>query len=531
MATYNYLDMFLGFSLFAITTCAVPALIHHWKDLFDFISHHHCWYRLENFKQGRLRLLGLISLTIATWFLAAVTYARDISAAWSLMQASRLDDGHRGFAFGLIQAYFIVLVICGVLALGFTGRFLYQYRHEFRNLVRIIRYRAAENNADVDLENGKNDQWEMDSVHPNEDDPAGSDYGDTTTEDEYEPHDDDDYISDGEHDWSSNCCGNKRHDDEDWPAYVEILDKEGKGDNEPVEDDSAGSGYDDTDSEDDSGRWCPFCKGYMLHITHASCFRGKYSWSNPCESKGENQDNCPESNNGSDVPHLTPPSSGSDAEVNTATPGPPTFNNWYAPPDDTESCSSCDSEYTKTIPWTRPAAHREPLTPTSPTGYAAGVEDNDDGEESDVSDGATIGEPEGGDTETWNNGDSSISCGSAPGQGFQSEQEDIGPANHAQESNSQTTSAQEQRPQPTGTAFSPPNLPARYANILADERGHAQGPPAGTFRHGIARPLRLTIPTQGITNAEPGAPTTPSNSHSLAQWPGTAYAGNSWRDV
>ena len=41
------------------------------------------------------------------------------------------------------------------------------------------------------------------------------------------------------------------------------------------------------------------------------------------------------------------------------------FDNWYTAPDDTESCSSCDSEYTKTIPWTRPAAHREPLTPTS----------------------------------------------------------------------------------------------------------------------------------------------------------------------
>ena len=525
------------------------------------------------------------------------------------MQASRLEDGKKGFAFGILQAYFIVLVICGVLALLFTGWFLWNNKHELPSLIKIIRYRAAEDDADVDLEKGKNDQWEMATAHSNKDDPAGSDHSDTTTEDEYDPHNDGDYLCNDDHDWS-NRCGNKRHDEDDWPAYVEILDNEGKGDNEPEEDDPAGCGYDDTESknEDESGRWCPFCKDYKATGWTCSCDRGKcswfnpiegkdenprprytnegednegkgdnepeeddqagpgysenetededdsdrwcpickdynapgwtcscdlryYSWSNPYEGKGENQDNCPESNNDSDVPHLTPSSSGSDAEVNTTTPDPPTFNNWYAPADDTESCSSCDSEYTKTIPWTRPAAHREPLTPTSPSGYVAGVEDNDDGEESDVSDGATIGEPEGGYTETCNDRDSSISYGSTPGQGFQSEQEDTGPVNNVLEPKDHTTSAQEQRPQPTGTAFSPSDLLAGHADILADETGHVQRPPVGKFRHGIAKPLRLTIPTQGITNAEPRAPTTPANSHSLAQWPGMAYSGNSWRDV
>ena len=473
------------------------------------------------------------------------------------MQASRLEDGEGGFAFGLIQAYFIDLVVCGALALGSTGRFLYQNRHEFTSLVKIIRYRAVEADANVDLENGKNDQWEMDSAHPNEDDPAGSDYDDTESKDE-----------DDSGKWCPNCkdynatgwtcsCDQRNYslsnpyegkDENPWPRYInEGEDNEGKGDNELEEDDPAGSGYSDTETEDEENPnewWCRFCKEYQTPGWSCSCV-GDPVWSR-CNDEGEDEDDrsrydnedegndqhdCPDSNNDSDAPHLTPSASGSDAEVNTINPTLPTFKNWYAPADDTESCSSCDSEYTKTIPWTTPAAHREPLTPTSPTGYVAGVEDNDDGEESEVSDGATIGEPEGGDTETWNNGDSSISYGSTPGQGFQSEQEDTGPLNNVQEPSDQTTSAQEQRPQPTGTAFSLPNLPARHANILVDETGHAQGPPVGEFRHGIAKPLRLTIPTQRIINAEPGAPTTPANTHSLAQWPGTAYAGNSWRDV
>ena len=63
------------------------------------------------------------------------------------------------------------------------------------------------------------------------------------------------------------------------------------------------------------------------------------------------------------------------------------------------------------------------------------------------------------------------------------------------------------------------------ANISADETGHVHGPPVGRFRHGIARPLRLIIPTPRITNAEPRAPTTPANTHSLAQWHGTTYVG------
>ena len=458
------------------------------------------------------------------------------------MQASRLEDGERGFAFGIIQAYFIVLVICGALGFGFTGRFLYQNRHEFPSLIKTIRFHAPEDDFDIDLENGKNDQWEMDSAHSEEDDPAGSGSSDTTTENEYDPHDgyylcNEDHRHGwtcpkdyGDHDWN-NRCGSERKDDVDWPAYVEILDNEGKGDNASEEGDPAGLGYSDTetDEEDPNRWWCRFCKEYQTPSWSCSC-EGEEVWSRR-NDEGEDQHDCPESNNDSDAFHLTPSSSESDAPVNTTTPGPPAFNNWYAPPDDNESCSSCDSEYTKTIPWTTPAAHREPLIPTSPSGYVAGVEDNDDGEESDNSDGATIGEPEGGDTETWNNGDRDFAYGSAPDPCFQSEREDTGPWNDVLEPTDQGTSAQEQRPQPTGTAFSSPDLPARHANIPLDERGHAQGSRVGEFRHGIARPLRLIIPTQKITNAEPRAPTTPTNTHSLAEWPGTAYAGNCWRDV
>ena len=157
-------------------------------------------------------------------------------------------------------------------------------------------------------------------------------------------------------------------------------------------------------------------------------------------------------------------------------------------------------------------------------GYVAGVEDNDDSEELDSSDDATIRRPEGGDSETWNNEDRDLSHGATPVQGFQSECENTGPLNNVQEPSDQTTSAQEQRPRPIGTAFSPPDLPARH------ETGHGQGPPVGEFRHGITRPLRLIIPTESFGNAEPRAPTTPVNTHSLGEWPSVANTrdGNGW---
>lgn len=578
------------------------------------------------------------------------------------MQASRLAEGHRELAFGLIEAYFVVLVTCGAVALGFTARFFYQNRAEFPNLVKIIRYRAPEDAADIDLENGKNDQWERDSMYSNEDDPAGQGYGDTEAEDPYGLRGWTHRRGYHELDWDNG--GREYRDNDDSPADVEVLDNEGEGDgdDEAEEDDPAASGYGDTETEDEENPdrwWCRFCREYQTPSWRCSC-KGEAVWSRPKE-EGEDQDghdrsrydnegedndgegddeaeeddddgegddeaeendpagigcsdaeseeeydphndgdyictkdhrhgwtcpkdygdsdwnnryehrgrgnyngsryenpwdydsprynnegannededdhqhDCPGSNNDSETLHLTPSSSGSDAEVNATSPAPPpTFGNWYAAPaddDDNESCSSCDSEHAKTIPWTTPAAHREPLTPTSPSGYVAGIEDNDDGEESDVSDGATIGELEGEDTETWDKGDSRISYGSTPGQGFQSERENTGPLDNVQEPSDQTTIAQERRPQHTGTAFSPPHLPARHANILADETGHDQGPPVGEFRRGITRPLRLMIPTQRITIAEPKAPTTPTTTQSLAQWPGTAYAENSWRDM
>ena len=416
------------------------------------------------------------------------------------MKVAKFEDGDKKFAFGIIETYFIVLVICGVLAFAFTGWFLWNNRGDLPSLVKIIRHRAEEDDADIDLENGKNDQWEMDTAHSEEGDPAGSGYGDMETEE-----------------------------------------------------------------EDASGKWCRFCREYSVPGWTCSCDERNYGWSrrndegedqhdwsrqyersrqhewsrydnedDNNEAEGEDQDDYPDSNTDGDTIHLTPSSSGSDVPVNTTTPGPPTFNNWYAPADDTESCSSCDSEHAKNIPWATPAAHREPLTPTSPTGYVAGVEDNDDGKESDISGDITIGRPGGGDSETWNSQDRGFAYGSTPGQGFQSEREDTGSLTHIQELSNQTTSAQEQRSQPTGTAFPPPHLAARdprMANISADETGRFQRPPVGRFRHGIARPLRLIIPTPRITNAEPGAPTTPTNTYSLAQWPGTVYAGNDWRDV
>ena len=531
MAIYNYLDMFLGLSLFAITTYAVPALILHWAALFESSSHR-CCNAIANSKRGRLP--WLITLTVATWFLAVMTHIRNISAAWYLMKVAKSEDGEKKFASGIIQTYLVFLVICSVLAFAFTSWFLWNNRRELPSLAKVIRYRAEEKDADIDLENGENDQWEMDTAHSEEGDPAGSGYGDMGTEEE----DASDkwcrfcreYSVPG---WTCSCDernlgwsdrNDEGEDQHDWSRQYERsrYDNEGEDQHDwsrqyerSREHDWFG---DDNEGEDNEGE-------------------GDHNWSRydnegaNNEDEGEYQHDYPDSNTDNDTIHLTPSSSGSDAPVNTTTTGPPTFNNCYAPADDTESCSSCGSEHAKTIPWATPAAHREPLTPTSSTGYVAGAEDNDDGKESDISGDVTIGRSGGGDSETWNNEDRAFAYGSTPGQGFQREREDTGPLD--QKPSNQTTSAQEQRPQPTGTAF-PPHLAARdprMATISADQTGHFQGPPVGRFRHGIAKPLRLVIPTQGITNAEPGAPTTPTNTYSLAQWPGTVYAGNSWRDV
>ncbi len=555
MATYGFLDMFLGFSGFAFTIWGLVSLIFHWEALFQQVRDS-CKSIIEHPK--RSRLLWLVSLTIATWFLAAVTYARDISAVWNLMKVSQPEDGGRGVAYVITQTYFFVLVICGVLGFILTGWFLYQNRRDLPSLVMIIRFDAGNNQSFGDLENGRNARRE-------------------------------------------------RHTANITQALADLY-------------------------------------------------------------------QAPSSNNDGNALHLTPSSSGSDAQVNTRTTRPPTFDNWYATPD-AESCSSCDSEYTRNIPCTRPAKHREPLTPTSPTaalapfaadadadaentdphpkrrldpnrrrgngkyvrewaesemprlcqghecrcaqvgappqhcrnlsegsiegldgvgtqrrhfqphsedfdersalqaaikgrkelgarldrfhahreasnelieertaaieramrfwedkpGYVAGVEDNDDGEESNVSDDAVVRRPEGADSDARHIDDRGFAYGSTPRQGFQIERKDTKPLNDVQEPNDQATSAQEQRPWPTGTTFSPPGLPARHprvANILADERGLGQRPRPLDSPRDVIRPLRITIPTQRPLYTEPRAPTTPVSTNSLAEWPSRASGGS-----
>ena len=557
MATYGFLDMFLGFSGFAFTAWGFVSLIFHWEALFQEVR--------DSCKGGiahpkRSLLLWLVSLTIATWLLAAVTYSRDITAVWNLMKVSQNEDGGRGFAHVITQTYFFVLVICGGLGFIFTGWFLYHNRRDLPSLVMIIRFDAGKYHSVGDLENGRNARRE-------------------------------------------------RHTANITQALADLY-------------------------------------------------------------------QAPSSNNDGNALYLTSSSSGSDAQVNTRTTRPPTFDNWYATPD-TESCSSCDSEYVRNIPCTRPAKHREPLTPTSPTaalapfasdadadaenmdphpkrrldpnrrrgngkyvrewaetemprlcqghecrcaqvgaalqcknssegvtggiegvstrtkhfqpprevlserherralrapikgpkdtgarhnriqtygeilnelieersganetarrdwedapGYEPGIEDNDDSEESDVSDSAVVRRPEGADSEAWNDGDRSGSYGLTTEQGIKTEREDTGPLNNVQGANEQATSAQEQRPWPTGTTFSPPGFPARHprvASMLADERGHGQRPGSAEISRDIVRPLRITIPTQRLTYTEPRAPTTPANTHSLAEWPSRASGGS-----
>ena len=486
-----------------------------------------------------------------------------------MMKALKLADGGRGFAFTITQTYLFVLLVCGVLAFMFTGWFLYHNRREFLSLIKILRFHAVRSHSDDDLENGRNDQWELGTAHSEEDEQAGSGDSKPTTEDGYDPYDGY-YLcnEDHRHDWT---C------EKDWKRYT----NERKVEQVP-------------------DHWCYLCRKYHEH-----------GW--PCSNnEDEDQHDCSHSTTENEAIHLTPSSPGSDAEPNTSTARPPTFDNWYAPPDDMESCASCDSEHTKDIPSTRPAAHREPLTPTSPAtpfapfasdaganadadaetpdthpkgrldpdrkrengremrdqceseisqrcrseecrcrrpgpiepyietlserlrerygddeadvkswadkpGYVAGVEDKDNSEKMDSSNDATIERREGGHSETRNNEDRDVSHSATPVQGVQSEREDTGSLNNVQEPSDQITSAGEQRQGPTGTAFSPPVRHPHVANTLADETGHSRGPPVGVFRHGVIRPLRLIIPTESFEDAEPRAPTTPVNTHSLVE--------------
>ena len=474
------------------------------------------------------------------------------------MKVSHHEDGGKGLAYVITETYFFVLLICGALGFIFTNWFLYHNRRDLPSLVMIIRFDAGKYHSVVDLENGRNARRERHTANLTE-------------------------------------------------ALADLY---------------QGTGF----------------------------------------------------NNDGNALHLNPSSSGSDARVNTRNTGPTTFDNWYATPD-IDSCSSCASEYTRNIPCTRPAKHREPLTPTSPSaplepfasdadadaentdfyprrrldpnrrrgngkyvrewfeteiprlcqgdecrcaqvgappqhcrnssegyiegldglgtqsrhfqphsedfdersaleaaikggeelgarlvrveahrevpnelteertaaieralrfwedkpGYIAGVEDNDDGEESDVSDDPVFRRPEGADSEARHINDRGFAYGSTPGQGFQIEREDTRPLNEVQEPNDQATRAQEQRPRLPSTTFIPPGLPAsrlREANILADETGRGQRPGPVEIPRDVVRPLRITIPNQRLTYAEPRAPTTPVHTHSLAKWPSRASARN-----
>ena len=362
------------------------------------------------------RLLWLVSLTIASWFLAVVAYSRNVSAIWNMTKTLKLEDGGKESAFTLTQTYFFVLLVCSLLAFMFTAWFSYHVLCEFPSLIKIIRFHAVKSHSDDDLENGRNDQWEMGTAHSGEDDQAGSVDSNPTTEDEYDPYDGY-YLCNEDHrhgwtcekDWSR-YQNERKAEYDNWPASVEVVDNDGKGDNVPEED------------EHIPDHWCYLCRKFHTHGWLCS------------HNEDEDQHNSSHSTKEDDGFRLNPSSSGSDAEANTSTARPPTFDNWYAAPDDTQSCASCDSESTKDIPWARPAAQREPLSPTSPAApLPPFASDADDSEELDISDNATIESPEGTKSETWDNEARDLSHDATPLQDFHSERDNTGSLDNAQE--------------------------------------------------------------------------------------------------
>ncbi len=542
MTNYDALDIGLGFFGFVFTTFGFVALIFHWKALFKEVRDS-CKNRIAHPKRGRL--LWLVSLTIATWLLAAVIYSHDISFAWNMMKDLQREDQGGEPAYASTLAYFIVLVILGGEAFIFTSWFLYHHRRELPNLVMIIRFNAGTYHSVVELESQRITRREPHTANTTEANRSPSNSEATPTEGQVNLNQRPGFVSYGD---ALHLTPSSSASDAQVNTRLTLPPTFDRWFTTP-----------DTDS-------CSSCASeYMRTIpcvrpakhreplTPTSPTEALPPFASDVDADAENTDAHsgrrldPKRKRGNgryvrkwletEIPRLC---QGHECRCAQVGAHPQHRNSSEGIIEGLEDigarpkCIRASREILSELMEGRSSASETTrrMWEDAP-GYVAGVEDNDDGEESDVSDDAVARRPEGADSEAWNNEDSSISYGSAPEQGFQIERKDTGPLNNAREPNNQTTSAQEQRPRRTGTAFFPPALPARRprgANILADERDRGRRPSLVENPRDVTRPLRLTIPTQRFRYAEPPAPTTPMNMHSLAEAPGSAYARDGWRN-
>lgn len=161
MASYGSWDVLLGFLACPATAWACVSLVLHWQSLFEKVRES-C--RAGVVHPARRLLLWLVALTHLVWVLAVVLYLRNLVALWGLMARILKEDLSGRVAYTFVDICLLLIILCGLCGVAFTVLFVHSYWEEAKTLFMIIRFSGNNHNTITDLEDQRGPSRNHDPV-------------------------------------------------------------------------------------------------------------------------------------------------------------------------------------------------------------------------------------------------------------------------------------------------------------------------------------------------------------------------------
>ena len=157
MHAFGFPELLLGLFTFV---CVVWSFVTHilvWTPLFENVRDS-CKESIAH--PQRARLLWLVALSPAIWLLAVVIYFHNMLELWDLMTFALQRRVWGRFIYATLDVYFLLLVFCGIVGLGFSATFVYGNRQMLVDLVMIIRFSPTHYHrlADMEEQNASKDE-------------------------------------------------------------------------------------------------------------------------------------------------------------------------------------------------------------------------------------------------------------------------------------------------------------------------------------------------------------------------------------
>ena len=353
MAIYGFLDVLLGFFACAGISSISAALFLSWRPLLEQVRDS-C--KAGNTHPKRCRLLWVAGLSPTAWMLALLLYIRNVIALWHIMMNAIRNGFFKRFIYTLLDVYFALVIIAGVGGVLVTVWFLWRRRRELSDLVTIIRF-----NPGIDR---RQSEPEVQTTHPSHSPPTSppppppaapsqspllpGPTADAPIELSNWQNGRDTAISDD--DGHRNQSDRGTHKEPTLP---------------PVNEEATQPEHQERD---------PIQRSFRKNTYHFQIAKDIMYRQAARDSKGNvNGDTppCPSPNSAGEPPSLVTDhgSEGSDSYHDSSPRSlcPASRNLDEVEECSLSRCSSCSESHISTIPQTRAASIREPLTPTSPS--------------------------------------------------------------------------------------------------------------------------------------------------------------------